>query len=551
MNTILYLLRAFFEEEKWNTIILLVIGFVSNILQANVISYFVSQILAGIQNKQSAPVSTFFKYFIWISIGYGLLNYFYRMFQNKILTKMRQWVRFQLLRMILLVNNENLSGTNFTKMVTPINRVSTLCFQIFTDIVMYIIPNLLFLLVITGLVFYVDVKMGLIFILGNLLWMGYVFYSWESVTLKNKEYEENFAETESNLIEIMNNLDKIIHRGQINTEIVAFSNQKDSSIAVSYDFFSTVSGIMMVINFIILFTMIVCIAFAINIYFQGGITSTMFMTFFTSMMMYKDRAGFMIAQIPDFIEFIGRSGTVSRLFENLHADYDLVKHAKYESHDVDYTNIRFENVSFSYPSTDKVVFADANFNLDTTDNKIIGITGLSGNGKSTLTKLIIKMYKCNKGAIYVNDVDIQHIDTRALRENITYVNQNSKLFDRTVMDNILYGCSDKDTCKKHYDEIMQYPKIRDLYKNVDIGTEKAGFSGEKLSGGQRQIANIISGLVNPSKILILDEPTNALDYELKMELLEVIRYFKPYKQSILIITHDEEVFSLFDENVVV
>ena len=84
---------------------------------------------------------------------------------------------------------------------------------------------------------------------------------------------------------------------------------------------------------------------------------------------------------------------------------------------------------------------------------------------------------------------------------------------------------------------------------MDLNNDTAGYSGEKLSGGQRQIVNIISGLVNPSKILILDEPTNALDKDLKQELLEIIKYFKPYKQSILIITHDKDVHPIFDDKI--
>ena len=86
-----------------------------------------------------------------------------------------------------------------------------------------------------------------------------------------------------------------------------------------------------------------------------------------------------------------------------------------------------------------------------------------------------------------------------------------------------------------------------MYKNVDIYNSYAGSLGENLSGGQRQVVNIISGLINPSKILILDEPTNALDPELKRELLMLIGDFKQYKKSILIITHDRDVYPLFDE----
>ena len=75
----------------------------------------------------------------------------------------------------------------------------------------------------------------------------------------------------------------------------------------------------------------------------------------------------------------------------------------------------------------------------------------------------------------------------------------------------------------------------------------AGSLGENLSGGQRQIANVIGGLVNPSPILILDEPTNALDPDLKEELLGIIKHFRKIKKCIFIITHDRDVLSLFDE----
>jgi ABC-type multidrug transport system fused ATPase/permease subunit len=129
------------------------------------------------------------------------------------------------------------------------------------------------------------------------------------------------------------------------------------------------------------------------------------------------------------------------------------------------------------------------------------------------------------------------------------VNQNSKLFDKKVADNMLYGCNDIDVCQKHLDEIMQYDKIKELYRKFDIYNKQSGSLGENLSGGQRQIVNIIGGLVNPSKILILDEPTNALDIGLKHELLGIIQDFRKHKQCIIIITHDRDMYPLFDETI--
>lgn len=114
---------------------------------------------------------------------------------------------------------------------------------------------------------------------------------------------------------------------------------------------------------------------------------------------------------------------------------------------------------------------------------------------------------------------------------------------------MLYGCNDLETCNKHLNEMMGYEKIKELYKKMDIYTKNSGSLGENLSGGQRQVVNILSGLINPCKILILDEPTNALDIELKREVLQLIKECRKHKNCIIIITHDSDVFPLFDEKI--
>jgi ABC-type lipoprotein export system ATPase subunit len=96
---------------------------------------------------------------------------------------------------------------------------------------------------------------------------------------------------------------------------------------------------------------------------------------------------------------------------------------------------------------------------------------------------------------------------------------------------------------------MQYPHIANLFRNIDIYKKQSGLLGENLSGGQRQVINMIGGFINPSKILVLDEPTNALDPSLKSEILQIIKDFKAYKQAIIIITHDKDVFPLFDDEI--
>jgi ABC-type bacteriocin/lantibiotic exporter with double-glycine peptidase domain len=549
MNIIYFLLLKFFNEEKTNTILMIINSFVINILQTNGISFITANIITSLQTNDKKNTYNFFQWFILISIIFILLYHSYKYFQNKLLTKLRQWMRHRLIEILLRINNEKFSEMNFTKLNSPINRISSVSFMVFNDIITYLLPNITFLFIVAFYFLYKNTTFGIGFILGNLILIIYMWWHLQFIVKHNEEYEKHVTESESYLIDILNNMDKIVYRGQVNSEIEIFSDKTNKSIDMAFEFYSNTSyygTIMTSIVFAILFG---SIAYLIYLFFHGKIELTIFITFFTILLLYRDKMITIIQQIPDFVEFVGRSESVLKHFKNM--DYlGEVAYSEYDSssdYDLTFDTIECVNVDFNYNNQTTIL---TNFNMTVkTDNKIIGITGLSGNGKSTFAKLLLKMYQPKSGDIYIDGINIRDIDANYIRKNITYVNQTSKLFDKKIMDNIFYGCNDITICSQHLEEIMKYPKIRELYKNVDFHNKLAGSLGENLSGGQRQIINIIGGLVNPSKILILDEPTNALDMNLKQELLGLIRDFKHYKKCIMIITHDKDVFPLFDKKI--
>ena len=552
MNIIYFLLLKFFNEEKINTIMMIINSFLINILQTNGISFITANIITSLQNKDEKNTHNFFQWFVLISIVFIILYHFYKYFQNKLLTKLRQWMRHHLIEILLRMNNEKFSEMNFTKLNSPINRISSVSFMVFNDIITYLLPNITFLLIVAIYFLYKNTIFGIGFIFGNMILVLYMWWHLQFITKHNEEYEKQVTESESYLIDILNNMDKIVYRGQVNSEIEIFSDKTNKSIDMAFTFYSNTSyygTIMTSIVFVILFG---CVAYLIYLFFHGKIELTIFITFFTILLLYRDKMITIIQQIPDFVEFVGRSESVLKHFKNIDYLSETAYSELSDGKNTDNNHLTFDtmecvNITFYY--NNKIPILN-NFNIMLkTENKIIGITGLSGNGKSTFAKLLLKMYQPNSGDIYIDGINIRDIDANYIRKNITYVNQTSKLFDKKIMDNIFYGCNDITICSKHLEEIMKYPKIRELYKNVDFKNKMAGSLGENLSGGQRQIINIIGGLVNPSKILILDEPTNALDMNLKQELLGLIRDFKTYKKCIMIITHDKDAFGLFDEKI--
>jgi len=103
-------------------------------------------------------------------------------------------------------------------------------------------------------------------------------------------------------------------------------------------------------------------------------------------------------------------------------EYERIINQKHDTKELAFNNIRFENVSFKYNIKEIPIFEKLNITLDT-DNKIIGMVGTSGKGKSTFMKLVLKMYKPSSGVIYIDDHDIDTISPDYIRSQMTYVNQ--------------------------------------------------------------------------------------------------------------------------------
>ena len=546
MEIVKYLISQFVNEYLFEVILLIIISLVGNIITTNVITHFNSMLITSVQDGQLDTTIMFFKYFMYSRIAFALFTYGYKLVQDVIMTNLKQWIRNNLIKIILKTSNEDLSNINFTKLNTPINRLASTVFLILGDTLNFSLPYAMFILVSIGYFMYQHFEIGMLFLIGNILWMLVLYYIWPYLRYKNIKYENDSMMIEKHLVENLNNIDKIITRGKIDSELESFNKEKEVTIQSHRDYYYSVSTVKFAIEMITLLTMFVCAGYTIHLVFENKMSIIQFISILTLLFVFKERMNSSAALVSDAIEQYGRLEAIVEWFRPFEDKLDILN-TKYNKNDMSFDHIEFKNVSFQYNKNTEKIFDKTNIDIYTNNGKIIGIVGNSGKGKSTFTKLMLKLYKVDEGQILIDGKNIDELDPDYIRENIVYINQNARLFDKTVLENVLYGCKEETTCKQHYEHIMSYPKIKELYENIDLSNDTAGYSGEKLSGGQRQIVNIISGLVNPCKILILDEPTNALDNKLKMELLEIIKYFKQYKQCIIIITHDKDVYDIFNE----
>lgn len=173
--------------------------------------------------------------------------------------------------------------------------------------------------------------------------------------------------------------------------------------------------------------------------------------------------------------------------------------------------IVFKNVDFAY-SDQPNKFLFKNLNLRIKAGEKVGLVGLSGGGKTTITKLIMRFSDIQKGVIAIDGQNICNVKQSDLRGAISYVPQEPMLFHRSIADNIAYG--NRLASQRGIEGVAKMSHAHEFIKDLPDGYDTlVGERGVKLSGGQRQRVAIARAMIKNAPILILDEATSALDSE--------------------------------------
>ena len=192
-------------------------------------------------------------------------------------------------------------------------------------------------------------------------------------------------------------------------------------------------------------------------------------------------------------------------------------------------NIEFENVSFAY--NDKAVIENLSFKLE--EGKSYALVGSSGSGKSTVAKLISGFYNVNEGSIKIGGIAISEYSDEALIKAISFVFQDSKLFKKSIYDNV--ALANKDATR---DDIMRALKLAgcDLILDKFPEREKTiiGSKGVYLSGGEKQRIAIARAILKDSKIIIMDEASASIDPDNEFELQKAFKNLMKDKTVIMI-----------------
>jgi ABC-type branched-subunit amino acid transport system ATPase component len=245
--------------------------------------------------------------------------------------------------------------------------------------------------------------------------------------------------------------------------------------------------------------------------------------------------------IPSVNRIVNSMQTIKFYTSSLDIVYDLFNKVKDKKIDFNSDNkkingtISIEKMSYSYEDSNLNILDDINFNIKKGD--FVGIIGESGSGKSTLINIISGLLLPTKGKIYIENIELNHENTKQWMQSIGYVPQNIFLTDDTIKNNIAFGVDEKNINLDKLTKALKDSRLYDfVYSLLDNINTNVGENGVKLSGGQRQRIGIARALYNDPDVLILDEATSALDTETEIKIMKEIVTLKG-SRTLLIVAH--------------
>ena len=234
-------------------------------------------------------------------------------------------------------------------------------------------------------------------------------------------------------------------------------------------------------------------------------------------------------------------GDTFDLYQRAMASFNRIFSLKNETSDIGNGNIEFKkleknielrDVSFSYVDNFNVL---NNVNLTINAGQTTAIVGSTGSGKSTLIKLLLRLYEINNGSISYDSNSLKEIELSSLREKIGLVSQDVFLFEGTVIENIAYG--DLNASESEVWNAAQKSEADEFINNLPQKENTiVGERGQKLSGGQRQRISIARAILKNPEILILDEATSSVDNETEAAIQRSLDILKK-DRTVIVIAH--------------
>jgi ABC-type multidrug transport system fused ATPase/permease subunit len=546
-----YIFEFFKENILW-VIITIVVLFVTNPLEMIVLSNLFTDFTNSINKLDySGSMSILWKIaglYTLIDVIYMLSSYYDKIYYPK----MEKFIRFKLVDLIfknIEVNydDENISNTILKLLLIPNTTIH--CVQSF---VYWIFSFIVTVISILAYILYTNLEIGLIVIL--LFGLFFIAFYYILMKIKNKSSEREKEEKilMTHVDDVLSNSLSILSCKKIKEEKEYLENRHSIYDGINEEQLWYSSKGTYFFSFMVTIILLIYMYIIFSFYKSKKITSECTIKMVIIILFFIRYLKTSVNRVIHVTISYGKLANSEKSIENIINDIieDGIKKG------IPITgNIEFRNVSFEYSKKDEnsikieessdskekiKALHNVSFKIKPLDR--VAIIGANGSGKSTIIKLIMGYYNISSGQVLHDGVNVLDINREYLRSKIAIINQKVVLFNRSIIDNICYG---NNIPKEKVKQILKKLHVMSVFKSQPQGLETlAGLHGSSLSGGQKQIIYLLRCYLSNKSIIIMDEPTAAVDSIHKKYIMRMIDEMAK-KSTLIVVTHDNEYAASF------
>lgn len=463
----------------------------------------------------------------------------------KVLPMMESYIRSYLVKNILNKYEEQHEELEVGEIITKIIKIPGIIAIWFDRIKSYIIPYMLVYLFAAIYFWFIDWQIAIAFIVTVLIMILVFLKAPYRCSDVSKTRDDTFNDIHKQIDDVLSNLFSIYGSGQQQTEL---NRLQAFSTAYAQQYKETMHcalGNMIIMNPIIIVFIIFFVWKCKFLLETKQIKVSSFISMFIIFLYVLGSILIINDQLRDIIFEWGMIDSSADMLAPITTQTSS-KSIKMVSPSRDVPavptipGIGLSHVSFKYPGSDKLILRDISIHVHPGER--VCLVGDIGSGKSTIIKLMLKYHTPTSGYVYYNAIPYERITVKELRSKIGYVPQTPILFNRSVLDNILYG--NKTHTRNDVEHVMRQFGLEEEFVRLEKGLDTiVGKNGSKLSGGQRQLVWCIRVLMYNPDVLILDEPTASVDEKIKQILHTMLNVLMRGK-TVIMITHDPYLESI-------
>jgi len=474
---------------------------------------------------------------VWVL--WRLVSYAINIFQPKTIAQLKQG-SFN----YLMEHSYSYFSNNFTgSIVQRVNRFAR-AFERLTDRLLFsIIPLATQIIVIISILLFINPFIALILVLWlfTLLTFNFFFSRWKI------KYDIEVAEVDSKttgyLADALTNQNTIQLFTGVKKESTGFkkvTEEQFKKTRLSWNIDAILDAFQAFLIFLIEFLIFY---FAIKYWQQGLITIGVFVVVQIYIIELASKMWDFSRIVKDIYQSYADSKEMVEILLLPHEIKDIPNAKKLTA---DKGKIEFKDLTFSFNQTREVL---KKINLTVNPGEKVALVGPSGAGKTTVVRLLLRLYSATSGKILIDGQDIAEVTQQSLRKSISMVPQDPVLFHRTLAENIGYG---KDgSTKEEIEKAANLSHCNEFIKDMPFGFETyVGERGIKLSGGERQRVAIARAILKNAPILILDEATSSLDSNSEMLIQDALNNLMQNK-TVIVIAHRLSTIQKMDRIIVI